>query len=245
MSEDINDIKGWFPDSPWWLLLYTPVGLAWWTVQAALKLTVLVFGLLVIPFLYKYRFNALSNLPWWALLWANPEDWHGGHKQYVGSLPPWWMKKEHVPLKHVWRIPFNIVRKWLGKQPWEVPVKPWGDSRHSFWRYHARRNPADGLRNFRWLQLWIDREKVWYWTPQYFRHYEPWFYRNPGWRGYVAGQGVYFGLKVQWVREDSYSELKLGFRVEPSDAWYELDSNSARRHLGASFASKLVFKREL
>ena len=234
-----------FPDSRLWLLLRLPVGILWWVPQVALKLIVLVPGLFIVPFLYRYRFTELDNLPIWVMPWANPEDWHGGHNGYEGSIPPWWQAKTHVPIKHLWRVPFNWVRKLLGKEPWEVPVKAWGDSRHSFWRYHARRNPSDGLRNFRFLQLWIDREKVWYWTPDLYRHYEAWYDKTPGWRGYIAGQGFYIGIKVQWVRVNSYSELKWGFRVEPSDARFELAEDSARRHLGASFAGKVVFKREL
>ena len=202
-------------------LIWIPLGFLWWIVQAVLKLAVLIPGLFIIPFLYRYRYTELDNLPFWVIPFANPEDWHGGHNNYDGSLPDWWKKKERKP------------------------GVPWGDSRYSFWRYHARRNPADGLRNFAWLQLWIEKDKVWFWTPRYYEHYEPWYDGTPGWRGYVAGQTFWWGFKIQWVRNNSYSEMKFGFRVEPRDARHELAEDSARRHLGASFASKLVFHREL
>jgi hypothetical protein len=224
-----------FPESKLNLIWWIPVGLLWWVVQAALKLIVLVPGLFVVPFLYKYRFTELDNLPLWAMPWANPEDWHGGHKNYNGSIPPWWQKKEYLPIKQ-W------IRKLFRR---DYHYETYGESLYSFWRYHARRNPSDGLRNLDFLQLWIDKERVWFWTPRLMEHYEPWHDRRPGWRGYMAGQGPYIGIKIQWVRDSSYSELKLGFRVEPRDAIYELAENSARRHLGASFASKLIFHREL
>jgi hypothetical protein len=210
-----------FPGSLFPLVAWIPGGILWWLVQAALKLIVLIPGLAIVPVLYRYRFTDIKDMPWWSLPWVNPEDWHGGFKNYDGSLPTWWMKKERSP------------------------GEPYGDSLYSFWRYHARRNPSDGLRNFKWLQLWIDKKKVWYWTPELMEHYEPWYDRTPGWRGYIAGQGFWWGLKIQWVRDKSYSELKLGFRVEPRDAVYELKETSARRYLGASFASKLIFHREL
>lgn len=203
------------------VMLWMPIWLLMWAVQIFFKLLVAIPGVFIIPFLYRYRFTDIDNLPLWAILWANPEDWHGGHRNYDGSIPTWWMKRERKP------------------------GVPWGDSRYSFWRYHARRNPADGLRNIGWLQLWIDMDKVRYLTPKYFDHYEPWSDRTPGWRFYIAWQGPYMGMKLQWVREKSYSESKLGFRVEPRDAHHPLAENSARRHLGASFASSFRPYRDL
>ena len=197
--------------------LALPIGIPLrWALQLALKVPVAALGLLVVPFLYKYRYTQLDMLPLWAVPWANPEDWQGGFLGNEGSLPEWWKQRM------------------VGENP-----------KWAFYKYHAIRNPADGLRNFEKLQLKINKDSVHYWTPKYFDHYEPWADRTPGWRGYIAWQNIHGGIKVQWVREKSYSEFKWGFRVEPRDAHYELDQNSARRALGASMATKLILNRDL
>lgn len=195
-------------------LFLVPVWLTVWAASIAVKLPTVILGWFIVPFLYRYRYTDIDMMPIWSIPWVNPEDWHGGHLNNMGSLPTWWKLRE-------------------GNDFW------------SFYKYHARRNPADGLRNIPWLQLWIEKDKVKYWTPDFYDHYEPWFDRTPGWRGYVAWQGIYAGVKLQWVRKNSYSEFKFGFRVEPRDAVFDLPDTSARKHLGASFASKLVLHREL
>ena len=197
------------------LLFKLPIMLAWWGIQIAIKLPTMLLGAVMVPLLYRYRYTDLQDLPFWAMPWANPEDWHGGFKDYDGSLPVWWVSRRG------------------------------NDDFWSFYKYHAVRNPADGLRNFKWLQLWIDKNKVKYWTPKFYEHYEPWWDRTPGVRGYLAWQGMSLGVKVQWVRKSSYTEFKFGFRVEPNDAKRDLVDDSARKQLGASFASKLVLNREI
>lgn len=187
-----------------------------WAASIAVKAPTWALGFFVVPFLWRYRYTELDNLPLWAIPWANPEDWHGGFKNYDGSIPTWY--RERMKDRPEW---------------WQ------------FYRYHAMRNPADGLRNIEWLQLWIKKEKVWYWTPKFMTHYEPWWDRTPGWRGYVAGQGPYVGFKIQWVRKKTYSEIKFGFRVEPNDAKRDLPDTSARKHLGASFASKIKWNSDI
>ena len=198
-----------------------PVWMAMWALQIAAKAVIGLLGLVMVAVVYQKRYTPLEQLPKWAILWANPEDWHGGFKNYDGSIPPWFKKKM--------------------------------DKRSEFWqfyKYHAIRNPADGLRNVKWLQLWIDKDKVEYWTPVFYKHYDAWWVRRDdseftGVIGYIAWQGAYMGLKVQWYRKESYSEIKFGFRVEPQDAVSELPEHSARRHLGASFANKVLVSREL
>lgn len=216
-----------------------------WLFQLALKVPVALLGLVVVPFLYRKRYTPLADMPAWSLPWVNPEDWIGGFLNYGGSIPLWWKNKTYVPLKYKHRTVINWARKLLKKQPWEVPVKAYGDSKWSFYKYHAIRNPADGLRNFPKLQLRINKDMVHYWTPKYYDHYEPWSDRTPGWRGYAAWQNVHLGIKVQWIRENSYSEFKFGFRVEPRDAHHELPDSSARKALGASMATKLILNRKL
>jgi hypothetical protein len=177
------------------------------------KAPVYILGYLMVPLVYRYRDTDLKDLPFWAKLWANPEDWTGGTEGYTNSLPHWWKMRE-------------------------------GNDFKAFYKYHAFRNGADGLRNFPKLQLRINPDRVEYWTPKYFRHYEPWYDRTPGLRFYIAWQGVWMGLKLQRVKEDSYWEVKWGWRVHPSDAHHSLAEDSARRILGASFANKYV-RREL
>lgn len=213
-------------------IVLIPFGVVIWCLQIAIKLPTVLLGYVVVPFLWRYRYTDIDMVPVWLIPWANPEDWHGGFLNYDGSLPKWWVDESIEPLT-IFGKTIRKGREHRGRGFW------------SFYRYHARRNPADGLRNIKALQLWIDRERVWYWTPTYFKHYEPWYDRTPGVRGYIAGQGAFIGIKVQWVREKSYSETKLGFRVEPLDAHRDLPDTSARKFLGASFASKLIIHREL
>lgn len=196
-----------------WGLL--PVGMAWWLVRIAVKLPMVIIGFVVMPLMWRYRTTPLDELPFWALPFANPEDWCGGHLKYADSIPDWWAKREGN--RNFW----------------------------TFYKYHAIRNPADGLRNFKHWQLWIDKDKVEYWTPQYMEHYDIWFNDEPGVRGYIVRQGIWYGAKVQWVRDDGYTEFRIGFRVQPRDAHHELPLSSARRHLGASFASKFILNRDL
>lgn len=204
--------------SKWNLLKWGWCGwpVMWWAVQLAVKAPVALLGLAVVPLLYKHKNTPLDELPWWSTPWANPEDWTGGHKGYTDSLPDWWKTRM------------------AGENP-----------RWAFYKYHAIRNPADGLRNYEWLNLKINEKKVYYWTPQYMDHYDPWYDRTPGVRGYVAGQNIWWGIKVQWIRKKSYSEFKWGFRVEPRDAHHPLDADSTRRVYGASMATKFILNREL
>lgn len=152
---------------------------------------------------------------------------------------PWWSKP--------WVNPEDWTGGFLGNTSsipgwWRVRM---GRGFWSFYKYHAIRNPADGLRNFPKWNLRINKDMVHYWTPKYFEHYEPWHDRTPGWRGYAAWQSVWLGVKVQWIRENSYSEFKFGFRVEPRDAHHDLLDSSARKRFGASFATKLIPNRKL
>ena len=123
-------------------------------------------------------------------------------------------------------------------------IKENGNGFWSFYKYHAIRNPADGLRNFPKWNLQISPRMVEYWTPEFHNHYEPWFIKKPGVYGYIAWQGIWCGAKLQWIRENTYTEIKIGFRVEPRDKHFPLPPNSARRILGASFASKFIPARE-
>ena len=197
-------------------VLWLPFAPIWWFYQLLIKIPTAFLGLFVVPLLYKYRHLDIKDTPAWARPWINPEDWTGGVKNYYGSLPTWWTKDNGSDLK-------------------------------SFWRYHAIRNPADGLRNYKWLNLRINPEKVYYWTDKPRKHYEPWFNADgdkvPRVQWYICGQNVWVGVKLQWIREKTYSEFKFGTRIEPWDAINGPDPKGSRAIHGASFASKLILRR--
>lgn len=200
-------------------MIRLPLWILYWLVQIAFKLPFAAAGLIVHRDMYYDRYTPLDELPKWKKLFANPEDWTGGFLGYEGSLPDWWKKRMEL----------------AGKTQYQ-----------SYYHYHAIRNPADGLRNIKWLQLWIEQDKVKFYTPTYLRYYEPWFVDVPGVHWYIAWQGNYAGLKVLWIHKNrKYTEFKWGFRVEPRDALEGLKDTSARKALGASFASKLKWRRPL
>lgn len=196
-------------------MIRLPIWILMWVVQLAFKLPMWALGFIAMRFMYKKRYTPLGQLKWYQKLFANPEDWHDGFLQYDGSVPPWF-KKRYAEKSEFYQ----------------------------FYRYHAVRNPADGLRNIKWLQLWIVPEKVRFKTNLYLEHYEPWFVDVPGVYWYIAWQGAHAGLKVLWIEKDKYTEFKFGFRVTPHDT-EGLKETSARRFLGASMASKLRWRRPL
>ena len=100
------------------VLLWLPVWILMWTLQVAVKLPMALLGYVVMPLMYRKRNTPLALLKWYEKLFANPEDWHGGFLQYEGSVPPWY-KARHADKSEFYQ----------------------------FYRYHAVRNPADGLRN--------------------------------------------------------------------------------------------------
>ena len=200
-----------------WITAGLPSMLIWWGVQVAIKIPTALLGLVVVPFMYRYRNTDMRWVPSYFRPWVNPEDWTGGIRGNVGSIPDWW-------------------RSGMGDGKW------------SFYKYHAIRNPADGLRNYKWLNLRINPDKVHYITDKYRQHYAPW-YRAVGderrriqW--YICWQTVWLSVLVQWIRDSHYTELYLGTRIEPGDAHGHLDPKGSRAINGASFASKLILNRK-
>lgn len=185
----------------------------WWVIQAAIKIPTAVLGLAVTPLLYRYRYRHISQMPWWSKPWVNPEDWTGGTMDYTGSLPTWWIKRRG------------------GETLWD------------FYKYHAIRNPADGLRNFEKLNLQINPEKIEFVGNNGTGRYDPWA-NGPGFYWYLCWQGIWAGFKVQWVREKTYTEFKIGSRIEPRDTTVGPDPDGSRVLHGASFASKFIPNRE-
>lgn len=196
-----------------------PIFVLIWVGMMALKLPVAILGLIVVPALYPYRARHYDELPFWTRPWANPEDWTGGPQGVVGESLPAW---------------------WIKRE---------GSGFGPFWKYHAIRNPANGLRSFEALDLDIMQGRVRFHTPRYFRYYEPWHIRKlddaPRTVWYLAWQGWKAGFKfVHLWNDERYLELKIGWRVEPRDAKEPLDPDGQRALEGAGFASKFLPYRE-
>ena len=203
-------MKTFLRDVAWRLPLFVPL----WARNIILKAILTITGLVVMPFMYRYRNTPHNLLPKLALLYANPEDWHEGILNYPGSVPRWYH------------------RKWEGKSEF-----------YKFYRYHAIRNPADGLRNFEWTQLKIDTTKAKYWTPAYMRSYEA-RHARPSDRivGHITWQGWHCGMKWLFLGKKKYVEFKFGFRIEPGDVVNGLSDTSVRKKIGASMATKLLVR---
>lgn len=126
-----------------------------------------------------------------------------------------------------WTRPWSNLEDWRGQvNHYQGCLPRWWVLEHgvgfwSFYRYHALRNGADGLRSFEWLDLDVDPARVRYWTPEFFVRYEPAQARAAHKRtiGYIAWQGLRAGTKVVRIWSDErHLVIKLGWRVEPNDA---------------------------
>lgn len=162
-----------------------------------------IAGWFVVPFLWKYRNSDLAFMQQHhpRLMFAvNPEDWVGGwrgHKPGSGGIP-----------SDLW-----------DKFPPE--------SRLAFWRYHALRNAAKGLRVRDGFFLELDADKIGFSTNEVLKTYQDWWlfkYRVPesgskwwhvtwqdgriGWR-YIR----YFGFRGELY----YIHGKAGWRIGPYD----------------------------
>ncbi len=85
------------------------------------KLPVIAVGLVVVPFLWRFRRRPINKMPSWLMPWVNPEDWTGGYRKFG-------------PFVNC--VPLNVYGKTVGF---------W-----LFYKYHALRNGGDGLRNYDW-----------------------------------------------------------------------------------------------
>jgi hypothetical protein len=119
----------------------------------------------------------------------------------------------------------------------------------SWYKYHAIRNPANGLRNIEFLDLDIKPDEIDFWTPKYLKYYEPWWTRkhHPELKnyGYVCWQGLRAGMKFVHLWNDKrHFVIKFGWRIEPRDKKEGPDPDGQRAIEGAGFASKLLPYRE-
>lgn len=213
-----------------WRLIYF---IPIWLAFMAFKLVVVIIGLPITAGLYFLRDQDKGELiGTWMTPWINPEDWTGGPQAYLDhSLPEWWIER------HDGKVTFGM-----------------------WWHYHAIRNPANGLRNFEWLDLDPIPEMIRYRTPMYLTYYEPWHVRKgvdvptiriggtikhyPKNYGYLCWQGFRAGAKfVHHWNDERHFVLKIGWRIEPRDAHEPMDPDGIR-HEDAGFASKLLVYRE-
>jgi hypothetical protein len=190
----------------------------WLVYLFLIKLPTIIVGLLVVPLLYRYRKTDYEDLPWWTRPWSNLEDWQGGTPGYGIESVPHW-----------W-----IKREGLGFK--------------SFYKYHAIRNGADGLRSFKWFVVSVDPRKIKYKTEINLVWYEPWKMRELGIKSvvYLCWQGWKAGLKWVYIHDDKlHTVLKLGWRIEPKYAELSIDEVADDRLLQTrSFATKFLYKHE-
>jgi len=162
------------------------------------------------------------------------------HVRYV-DLPAWtrpWANPED------WEGQINSHRYSLPE--WYIDQEGLGF--RQFWRYHAIRNPANGLRSYEWLDLDVVPEKVQYKTNFLLEYYDPSHVRKVlpkvfnGTAWYFAWQGFRAGLKVVHIWSDErHLVIKFGWRVAPKDA---IDHEVDELDEDASFATKFLFNRE-
>jgi hypothetical protein len=201
-------------------MIRLPIFILVWLAFLAIKIPVSLLGVLVVPLLYGYRSLHFQDVPKIFTPWLNPEDWSGGPEGVWGYSLPEW---------------------WLLKE---------GSGFKSFFRYHAIRNPANGLRGIEFLDLDIKPDLIKYYTPRYFRYYEPWFLRRlesePKTAWYLCWQGWRAGFKFVHLWKDDkrgnprHFVFKFGWRIEPRDQKEGPDPDGQRAREGAGFASKLI-----
>lgn len=197
-------------------VLKLPIYLMVWAGVVAVKLPTALSGLLMVALLYPYRYKDYATLPFWTRPWANPEDWEGAEGAYGRDSLPMW---------------------WVKKE---------GTSFKSWYRYHAIRNPANGLRSFSWFSARIVPEEVRFirsknWSmPTYWPHKVREAGHSTVW--YVAWQGWKMGCELVHIWSDErHLDIKIGFRVDPGDI-YDAELNLGKTN--ASFASKVLLYRK-
>jgi len=182
-----------------------------------------IVGLVVVPLAGMYRKKPLSEVPSVFLPWANPEDWTGGYL-------------DHRPEDNC--VPNNLrdrYRGWFG-----------------FYRYHALRNRAHGLRNFSWFTLKLDQDSIGFKTNIYMPFYAHWWIQQYiptkifsgasfwflAWQNQHVGYTYlrYFKIfgKMYWFRS------KAGWRIGPRDKREGFDPRSTRWVHGSSVAFSLL-----
>lgn len=217
-----------------------PIFFIMWLINVLIKLPTAISGFFIIPILYLYRHKNFDQVPNIFLPWHNPEDWKGELHGTEHSLPRWWINEPIEDIKITLFGKEFILRKAREHR---------GFGFWSFYKYHAIRNPANGLRNFDFIDLDLEQDKIHYWTPRYLRYYEPWHVKKlenpPKTFGYICWQGWMAGIKIVHIwNEIRHFVFKFGWRVEPRDAEEGFSKTSQRWEDGAGFASKFLPYRE-
>ena len=135
---------------------------------------------------------------------------------------PWWTK------------PWANPEDWKGQNLNNVGSLPgWWPPLHgsgfwSFFRYHAYRNPASGLRSIPLfsMDLITDRDKIQYDTPYYLDYYNPKYVREAGLKSarfwcWVGWKGCFRYVRI-WSPTRSMN-IRIGWKVEPAfkvKGWY-------------------------
>ena len=119
-----------------------------------------------------------------------------------------------------------------------------GPSFWAFYKYHAIRNPANGLRSFEFMDLDIVSEKVNYIAYPDLKHYDPWYTRiytpDVDFYWYLTWQGFQSCFKIVYHWNDErHLEFKIGWRVNPRDRHVAPDPNGIRVD-DAGFATKFL-----
>ncbi len=151
----------------------------------------------------------------------------------------------------------RIFKPWLNPEDWkggvvgnDYSLPDWYSQKHGsnfyYWyRYHAGRNPANGLRNFDLFNLRIDPDKIEYETSaesgEHWMYGDTWYLRKVGIKSYWhwCWQGNKAGFLYRRVWNPTHHlEFKIGWRVHPWDKHGHLESDGARALIGAGFAAK-------
>ncbi len=156
------------------------------------------------------------------------------------SFLPWWTR------------PWANPEDWHGRGNGNNSLPLWwvnsrGNTFKAFYRYHAIRNPANGLRSFEILDLDIIPDKVRFIRSKNYsgERYDIHLFRKANintvwffaWQGFRAG----FELIHLW-NDERHLNIKFGWRIEPSDAASDVTFDIGLED--ASFASKFLFYRE-
>ena len=171
-------------------MIKLPIFILMWAIFLAIKIPVVILGLVVVPLMYVHRLTNYVDLPWWTRPWANPEDWHGQVNTHSNSLPKWWVLKEGVSMKsfyqyHAIRNPANGLRS---IELLDLDVTP------DLVRFKTNRKM--GRYEPRPMRL-SEIDTAWYFA----------------WQGFRAG----FKIVHIW-NDERHLVIKFGWRVEPRDA---------------------------
>lgn len=227
-------------------MIKLPVQVSMWLLYLAIKIPVALSGSVMVAIIYFYRNTPYDRLPFWTKPWANPEDWMGRGNMIAGSLPKWWFIKEGSGFKswyhyHAIRNPANGMRSY---EFFDLTIDP---NEMEFVRssnFSERRYDVSAVRNaglkyvwfYAWQGLQAGFEFIYIWHGAYTRT-----------RKHINAVGKWWQVwkwevvEIMKVYPARHLNIKLGWRIEPSDKEYFVDNMGTQ---DASFASKILPYRE-